>query len=86
MQRALLQDQSEELSEIARVCRSCGAYLPVRDRRSHQIDTLFGRVTVEVPRVCVCQCRFTGYSGFEASRIADVPRARGVAGYRRSEF
>ncbi len=33
IQRALLQGQVEEISEIARVCRFCGTYLPVHDRR-----------------------------------------------------
>ncbi len=54
IQRALLQDQIEEVSEVARVCRFCGTYLPIHDRRRRQIDTLFGRVTVEVPRIRMC--------------------------------
>ena len=49
--RALLQDQVEEIGEIARVCRFCRTYLTVHDRRQRRIDTFFGRVTVEVPRV-----------------------------------
>jgi len=46
IQRILLKDQVEEISEVSRVCRFCGSYLPVHDRGARRIDTLFGRVTV----------------------------------------
>ena len=36
IQRALLQDQVKEISEVTRVCRFCGTYLPVHDRRQRQ--------------------------------------------------
>lgn len=54
IQRMLLQDQVEEIIEIARVCRSCGEYLAIHDRRQRRIDTLFGKVTVEAPLVRTC--------------------------------
>lgn len=56
IQRAPLQDQVEEISEIARVCRFCDTYLPVHDRRRRHIDTLFSRVIVDTPRVRICIC------------------------------
>ena len=62
IQRALLQDQVEEISEIAWVCRFCGTYLSVHDHRRRRIDTLFGRVTVEAPRVRMCMCGLPGFS------------------------
>lgn len=61
IQRAVLQDQGEEICEIERVCQTCRTYLPIHDRRSRRIDTLFGRVTVEAPRVRICMCRFPGF-------------------------
>ena len=73
IQRALLQDQVEEISEIARVCRFCGSYLPVHDRRQRRIDTLFGRVTVDVPRVRICMC---GLPGFPTLNVAHSPLTR----------
>lgn len=73
IQRALLQDQVEEISEIARVCRFCGTYLPVHDRRQRRIDTLFGRVTVEAPRVRICMC---GLPGFPTLKVAQSPLTR----------
>ena len=73
IQRALLQDQVEEISEIARVCRICGTYLPVHDRRKRRIDTLFGRVTVEAPRVRICMC---GLPGFPTLKVAHSPLTR----------
>ncbi len=73
VQCALLQDQIEEIREIERVCRFCGTYLPVHDRRQRRIDTLFGRVTVDVPRVRMCMC---GLPGFPTLRVARSPLTR----------
>ncbi|WP_299870065.1 ISKra4 family transposase [uncultured Roseobacter sp.] len=73
IQRVLLQDQVEEIGEIARVCRFCGTYLKVHDRRQRRIDTLFGRVTVEVPRVRMCMC---GLPGFPTLKVARSPLTR----------
>lgn len=61
IQRVLLQEQVEEISEIARVCQFCGSYLAVHDRRERRIDTLFGRITVAVPRVRMCMCGLSGH-------------------------
>ncbi|MDR7127399.1 hypothetical protein J2X53_004248 [Pseudorhodobacter sp. 4114] len=77
IQRAVLQDQVEEICEIERVCQSCHTYLPIHDRRSRRIDTLFGRVTVEAPRVRICMCRFPG---FPESTAAFSPLTRMLPG------
>ncbi len=61
IQRVLLRDQVEEISEVSRVCRFCGSYLAVHDRRERHIDTLFGRITVAVPRVRMCMCGLPGH-------------------------
>jgi len=67
VQRAVLQDQVEEISEVARVCRHCHSYLPVHDRRKRRVDTLFGRVTVKAPRVRMCMCGLPGFPAFKAA-------------------
>ena len=61
IQRVVLQDQVEKMCEIERVCRTCQTYLPIHDRRSRRIDTLFGRVTVDARRVRIRMCRFPGF-------------------------
>lgn len=77
IQQALLQDQVEEVGEVARVCGFCGTYLPIHDRRQRRIDTLFGRVTFEVPRVQMCMCSLPGFPEF---RSACSPLTRLLAG------
>ncbi len=49
------------------MCRFRATYLPIHDRRRRQIDTLFGRVTVEVPRVRMCMCGLPGFPQFRAA-------------------
>ena len=67
IQQAVLQDQVEELGEVERVCPSCHSYLRVHDRRRRRIDTLFGRVTVEAPRIRLCMCRFPRFPEIKAA-------------------
>lgn len=67
IQRAVLQDQVEEISKIERVLTDLQNYLPIHDRRTRRIDTLFGRVTVETPRVHICMCRFPGFPNCSAA-------------------
>lgn len=83
IQRAVLQDQVEEISEIERVCQTCQTYLPIHDRRSRRIDTLFGRVTVEAPRIRICMCRFPGFPNCTA---AFSPLTRMLPGNATPEF
>lgn len=64
---------SASSSSIARVCHFCGTYLTVHDRRQRCIDTLFGRVTVDVPRVRMCVC---GLPGFPTLKVARSPLTR----------
>src|SRR5215210_3533358 len=37
-------------------CRGCGAACRVKDHRQHAIATLFGQVTVRLPRFCCARC------------------------------
>lgn len=84
IQRALLQDQVEEIGEIARVCRFCGTYLAVHDRRQRRIDTLFGRVTVEVLRVRMCMCGLHWISYAESRAFSSDPSLAGPCHARTS--
>ena len=67
-------------------CRSCGVACRVKDYRQHAIATLFGRVTVRLPRFRCADCGTiaagtgwppldpgAGSAGSAALRPADVP-------------
>jgi hypothetical protein len=60
--RLVLQTQVEEFVTCARVCGSCLKLRRLRDQRTRKIQTLFGTVTVDAPRISVCPC--TGGPGF----------------------
>ncbi len=42
-----------------RVCAPCGVMQPFKNRRTRRLQTLFGTVEVEAPRLKVCRCRLT---------------------------
>lgn len=67
IQRAVLQDQVEDISEVERVCATCSTYLPIHDHRPRRLDTLFGRVTVRAPRIRMCMCRFPSFPEFKSA-------------------
>jgi hypothetical protein len=71
VQRAVHQDHVEDISEVERACPHCQAYLRVHDRRKRRVDTLFGRVTVEAPRMCMC-----GLPGFPEFKVGHSPLTR----------
>jgi hypothetical protein len=60
--RLVLQAQVEEFITCARVCGSCLGLRRLRDQRTRKIQTLFGTITVDAPRISVCPCR--GDPGF----------------------
>jgi hypothetical protein len=60
--RLVLQTQVEEFISCARVCRSCLKLRRLRDQRTRKIQTLFGAITVDAPRISVCSCK--GGPGF----------------------
>ncbi len=55
--RLVLQTQMEEFATCARVCRDCLKLRRRRDSRTRKIQTLFGTITVDAPRISVCPCR-----------------------------
>ncbi len=57
LQASMLCGQVAEYAAHHRVCPECGVLQPLKDRRTRQLQTLFGTVEVEVPRFKVCRCR-----------------------------
>ena len=55
--RSVLQTQMEEFATCARVCTECLKLRRLRDSRTRKIQTLFGTITVDAPRISVCPCR-----------------------------
>jgi len=52
--RLVLQTQMEEYTTCARVCPCCMKLRRQRDCRTRKIQTIFGTITVEAPRISVC--------------------------------
>jgi hypothetical protein len=56
LQRLVLQTQMEEYTMCARVCQECLTMRRQRDCRTRTIQTLFGTVKVDAPRISICPC------------------------------
>jgi len=56
LQKAMLRDQIEEISEASRNCPDCDGVRAIHDYRSRVLDTLFGRFEVKAPRIRRCAC------------------------------
>src|SRR4051794_38494610 len=50
VQQEIITAQSRDHAVRRPLCRSCGAACQVKDYRPHQIATLFGQVTLRLPR------------------------------------
>src|SRR5919107_1898353 len=61
VQQAIVTAQSQDHAARRPLCRSCGAPCQIKDYRPHQIATLFGQVTLRLPRF-----RCAGSGGAEA--------------------
>ena len=57
LQASMLCAQVAEYAAHCRVCPACGVLQPLKDRRTRRIQTLFGTVEVEAPRIRICHCR-----------------------------
>lgn len=55
LQRHLVQAQTEKYCRSRRHCPQCGVQRPLKDRRPRQLRSLFGVVTVHVPRFAPCR-------------------------------
>lgn len=70
--RLVLQTQMEEYATCARVCESCLGLRRLRDRRTRKIQTLFGTITVDAPRISACPCRSQGSVDVSWSPLTDL--------------
>jgi hypothetical protein len=66
VQQAVVAAQSRDHAAHRPACRACGGICRVKDYRPRRIATLFGRVTVRLPRFCCAGCRGeqVGIKGF----------------------
>ena len=69
LQRIVLQTQMEEYTFCARVCPVCLRMRRQRDCRTRTIQTLFGTVTVEAPRISICPCSNRGFVDMSSRRL-----------------
>lgn len=54
LQGEITRSQVAEYIARARVCPDCASPRRLRDRRTRSVQTLFGTVVVEAPRICLC--------------------------------
>lgn len=60
IQKHVVQRQATEYIQVSRFCRRCGAVLAIREVRTRKIQTLFGVVEIEAPRLARCRCAAAG--------------------------
>src|SRR5215213_5638404 len=71
----MVRTQLAEHAGLGRVCPGCRAALRVKDRRPRRLQTLFGTLEVEAPRLKACPCRgAVGGPGATASPVRELPR------------
>jgi hypothetical protein len=71
--RLVLQTQMEEFTTCSRVCSDCMKLRPLRDSRTRKIQTLFGTITVDAPRISACPCRSAwGFVDVSSSPLAEL--------------
>ena len=71
--RLILQTQMEEFATCARVCKDCMKLRRRRDNQTREIQTLFGTITVDAPRISVCLCRNDwGFVDVSLSPLAEL--------------
>ena len=56
LQNVAVTTQVQEISETTRACPSCSKIRQIHDYRTRKLDTLFGKVTVQAPRLKPCKC------------------------------
>ena len=76
LQASMVRTQLAEHVALDRVCPGCQAVLRVKDRRLRRLQTLFGTVEVEAPRLRLCPCRRAlGTPGATVSPVCSLLRA-----------
>lgn len=63
LQTAIVVDQVEEISRTSQACPACRTKRRIHDYRTRNVDTLFGRISVRVPRMCTCSCQAENHRG-----------------------
>ena len=73
LQRLMLQTQMEEYAVCKQVCPECLKLRRQRDCRTRTIQTLFGTVVVDAPRISICPCSNTmGFVDLSFSPLAHL--------------
>src|SRR5262249_35164521 len=69
----VVQTQMEEYTYCARVCPACLKMRHQRDCRTRTIQTLFGTVTIDAPRISICPCSNTiGFVDLSFSSMTEL--------------
>ena len=75
LQASMVRTQLAEHAALDRVCPGCRAVLRVKDSRPRRLQTLFGALEVEAPRLKACPCRgAVGKPGATSSPVRDLLR------------
>jgi len=84
VQREVVAAQIEEHAVRRPDCSRCGSVCRVKDYRDHAMATLFGQVTMRLPRFCCAAC-----GGIEAGvgwSVGALRRVRGMVGCPSTSF
>jgi hypothetical protein len=75
LQAEMVRTQMAEQVGQGRICPRCGTALRIKDRRPRRLQTLFGTIEIEAPRLKLCPCRQgAGQSGATVSPVRDLLR------------
>jgi len=84
--RLVLQTQMEEFATCAHVCRGCLTLRRPRDGRTRKVQTLFGTIIINAPRISACPCRnHWGVVDVSQSPLAELLPDRCTPALRRSQ-
>jgi hypothetical protein len=73
LQAAMVRRQLAEHVALGRVCPGCQAVQQIKDRRARRLQTLFGTLELEAPRLKACPCRgAVGTPGATVSPVCDL--------------
>lgn len=82
--RLVLRTQMEEFTTCARACSDCLKLRRLRGRRTRKIQTLFGTITVDAPRISACPCRNSwGFMDVSLSPLTELLPGRWTSEFRR---
>src|SRR5277367_2529058 len=73
LQRAVVASQTDQHGRLRPDCRLCRCRCHVKDWRPHRIATLFGEVTVRLPRFLCAACNRTELGVCWPSRCRSTP-------------